>query len=1286
MKRALAIFMAFAMTTSVLPVTAMAEDLKTGIKVRVENAKEWESKEDAKAENPIPVNDAPQLRIEMLDTYVVDGEQEDFTFTLDFDTAEIDLEHLGIKAETGLTDDEKDILEDLVTIYDEDGSFLELEVIVADVDVEEPVEEITYTIKEVNGNDFGKGCVIHVDLPVYIQKTTLGTEATVAVVDCGFADSRRVAFAEIADKDDDDDVKEPYMKLDIPKLQILEEDTVSYDTFGVDTVGRDFELDEIVTLTIGDGFEFVESPIHDHDGTILKNVEWSADGKTVKVPVYKAYDTGFDMEAMTIKATTAEVGDEALLTVSAEHYPDVSKVIAKVVDEITETPDDDDEDQDDSREPYMKLDIPKLQVLEDGTVSYDTFGVDTRYRDFKLNEIVTLTISEGFEFVESPIHDHDGTILKNVEWSADGKTVKVPVYKAEDTGFDMEAMTIKATTAEVGDEALLTVSAEHYPDVSKVIAKVVDEITETPDDDDEDQDDSREPYMKLDIPKLQVLEDGTVSYDTFGVDTRYRDFKLNEIVTLTISEGFEFVESPIHDHDGTILQNVVWSADGKKVEVPVYKTYDTGFDMEAMTIKATTAKIGDEALLTVSAVNYPDVSQVIATVADPNALNCSISVDEIVRVEEGDSVTLEDVEIDAEGTDFTTSETLTLTLSEGFTFVTNAKIDTNQADIVSFTKDELVLQPKKTTDEIVIEDMEIKVTTAEVGDIARLAIVGNKRVSTGVKVAKVVDAEETKTVMFEVESDLVIVDGHKIRIDRPDPAIWMDEDDNVMIAMRAVSMILQELDDEAEVLWDPDAMVATFISGNNVVSLTVGSDIAVVNGENAKLEAKCSIRDYADGGYVCFPMKGFFEVFGAEDWEMEDEEGGFNLDLEPVKNIELVLDVEIQTVKHGGKAVYNVFGIDKTNGGRFKENDKVTLTLSEGFAFVKGSVYDHDGTEIKVAEWDKNRIVYLAPADPGHGFDMEELTIYAESAKPGEVATVTAYVDGYEPVSKDVLTVVKASSGGGGGGGSKKEPAKTETPKAETDTTKVSVAETTTEAGTATTVDTTSQTVNAVAQEEKAVYHEQLSQNNPTVSVVGDGAYTFAVAADSESAVSSGSGVKDPEKVSFDLSGQNLADTSHLTLVKYVTQPDGTVEVVKLGGAFDPETNTFSAYADGEGVYDLVHDPDVTKITFAISQTEVSMNDEVKKNDVAPILHENKTMVPLRSIAEALGAKVEWDEVARVVHIVQEDKVVSLAMDGDDATAMIMNDRTMVQLRYIGENFGASVRWIPSTQSIEIVK
>ncbi len=258
----------------------------------------------------------------------------------------------------------------------------------------------------------------------------------------------------------------------------------------------------------------------------------------------------------------------------------------------------------------------------------------------------------------------------------------------------------------------------------------------------------------------------------------------------------------------------------------------------------------------------------------------------------------------------------------------------------------------------------------------------------------------------------------------------------------------------------------------------------------------------------------------------------------------------------------------------------------------------------------------------------------------------------------------------------------------------------------------TAQTVQAVAQETKQAYHEQLSQKSPSVEVVGGGAFTFAVTAAEETAeaadsaettetaqtapttdtavnaagTNDSSAVKDPERVSFDLSDQELADTSHLTLVKYVTQPDGTVEVVKLGGTFDPETNTFSAYADGEGVYDLVHDPDVTKITFAIGQKEVFANDAVKTNDVAPVLHENKTMVPLRSIAQALGADVVWNDAERTVQIVQGGKVLTLALDGEDDTAMIMNDRTMVQLRYIGENFGANVRWIPGTQSIEIVK
>ena len=99
-----------------------------------------------------------------------------------------------------------------------------------------------------------------------------------------------------------------------------------------------------------------------------------------------------------------------------------------------------------------------------------------------------------FAFVETEIHDHDKTTLENVEWVADEdgeiRTVKVPVYKEEDSGFDMEGMTIQATTAEIGEEALLTVSAEAYSSVSQVIAVVVKEITETPDEEEDAETDT----------------------------------------------------------------------------------------------------------------------------------------------------------------------------------------------------------------------------------------------------------------------------------------------------------------------------------------------------------------------------------------------------------------------------------------------------------------------------------------------------------------------------------------------------------------------------------------------------------------------------------------------------------------------------------------------------------------------------------------------------------------------------------------------------------------------------
>jgi len=99
--------------------------------------------------------------------------------------------------------------------------------------------------------------------------------------------------------------------------------------------------------------------------------------------------------------------------------------------------------------------------------------------------------------------------------------------------------------------------------------------------------------------------------------------------------------------------------------------------------------------------------------------------------------------------------------------------------------------------------------------------------------------------------------------------------------------------------------------------------------------------------------------------------------------------------------------------------------------------------------------------------------------------------------------------------------------------------------------------------------------------------------------------------------------------------------------------------------------------------------------DVDPVLQEGRTLVPFRAIGEALMAKVDWDESARMVTLTLGDKTVQLVI-GDktayvngeaktlDVPAMLVENRTMVPLRFISESLGASVQWSGELRRIDI--
>ena len=113
------------------------------------------------------------------------------------------------------------------------------------------------------------------------------------------------------------------------------------------------------------------------------------------------------------------------------------------------------------------------------------------------------------------------------------------------------------------------------------------------------------------------------------------------------------------------------------------------------------------------------------------------------------------------------------------------------------------------------------------------------------------------------------------------------------------------------------------------------------------------------------------------------------------------------------------------------------------------------------------------------------------------------------------------------------------------------------------------------------------------------------------------------------------------------------------------------------------------------------VNDTPHEMDVAPIIVEGRTLLPIRFIAEPLGATVGWDGTEKKVTVSLEDIFIELWIGKPLARVngeyklidpknpnvkpiIVPPGRTMLPVRFVAENLGCKVDWEGETRTVII--
>lgn len=121
-------------------------------------------------------------------------------------------------------------------------------------------------------------------------------------------------------------------------------------------------------------------------------------------------------------------------------------------------------------------------------------------------------------------------------------------------------------------------------------------------------------------------------------------------------------------------------------------------------------------------------------------------------------------------------------------------------------------------------------------------------------------------------------------------------------------------------------------------------------------------------------------------------------------------------------------------------------------------------------------------------------------------------------------------------------------------------------------------------------------------------------------------------------------------------------------------------------------------IEMQIGSPTMLVNDKttnIDDNGTAPVIVNDRTLLPVRAVVEAMGGNVEWYQDSQTAVLTMNGIEIQLVIGGTtayvngtaenmDTAPTIINDRTMLPIRFIAEKFGFDVDWDGESMTVTI--